>query len=47
LVLTYSGTLLDATNVAGPWTPVAGATSPYTNILDSATPDLFFKLSNP
>jgi hypothetical protein len=47
LVLTYSGTLLSATNVAGPWTVVPGATPPYTNILNSATPDMFFKLSNP
>ena len=47
LVLTYSGTLLSATNVAGPWTAVPGATPPYTNILNSATPNMFFKLSNP
>ncbi len=47
-VLTYNGgTLLQATSVAGPWTPVSGATSPYTNILNSASPDMFFKLSNP
>jgi hypothetical protein len=47
-VLTWSGgTLLSATNVAGPFLPVAGATSPYTNILNSATPDMFFILSNP
>jgi hypothetical protein len=47
-VLTYSmGTLLSSTNVAGPWTAVPGATSPYTNILDSATPNLFFSLSYP
>jgi hypothetical protein len=45
-VLTYSGTLLSATNVAGPFLPVAGATSPYTVIVSNA-PDMFFKLSNP
>jgi YD repeat-containing protein len=47
LVLTYTGTLLSATNVAGPFLPVAGATSPYTNILSSTVPDVFFELSNP
>jgi hypothetical protein len=48
-VLTWFGSasLLSATNVAGPFLPVAGATSPYTNILNSATPDMFFKLSSP
>ena len=47
-VLTYAtGTLQSSTNVAGPWAPVAGATSPYTNLLDSATPNEFFRLSNP
>jgi hypothetical protein len=45
-VLTWSyGTLLRATNVAGPWTST-GATSPYTVIISNA-PDMFFKLSNP
>jgi hypothetical protein len=44
--LTYSGTLLSATNVAGPFLPVAGATSPYTVIVSNA-PDMFFELSNP
>jgi hypothetical protein len=44
LVLTYSGgTLLGATNILGPWTPVAGATSPYTNNV-TAAPQMFFKL---
>jgi hypothetical protein len=47
LVLTYSGTtLLSSTNLAGPYLPVAGATSPYTNSLNGA-PQMFFKLSNP
>ena len=47
LVLTYTGTLLSSTNVAGPYLPVAGATSPYTNLINIAVPDLFYKLSNP
>jgi hypothetical protein len=42
-----NGTLLSSTNVAGPWTPVPGATSPYTGIIDAATPNVFFILSNP
>jgi hypothetical protein len=45
-VLTYTGTLLSATNVAGPYLPVAGATSPYTNNVTTA-PQMFFRLSNP
>jgi hypothetical protein len=46
LVLTWSsGTLLSATNVAGPYLPVAGATSPYTNNV-TAAPQMFFKLSS-
>lgn len=40
-----SGTLLQATNLAGPWTPT-GATSPYTNDVTTA-PQMFFRLSNP
>ncbi len=31
VVITYTGTLLSSTNVRGPYTTVAGATSPYTN----------------
>ncbi len=47
LVLTWGyGRLLSATNVAGPYLPVAGATSPYTNII-SAAPMKFFRLINP
>ena len=46
LVLTYTGTLHSATNVAGPYLPVAGATSPYTNDVTTA-PQMFYKLSNP
>jgi hypothetical protein len=46
LVLTWSGgTLLQATNVTGPWT-LAGTTSPYTNDITTA-PRMFFRLSNP
>ncbi len=46
LVLTWPfGTLLEATNVTGPWT-LTGATSPYTNNMTSA-PQMFFMLSNP
>jgi hypothetical protein len=46
LVLTWpSGTLLQATNIMGPWTPT-GATSPYTNNITTA-PRMFFRLSNP
>jgi hypothetical protein len=45
-VLTWNyGTLLQATNLHGPWVPTAGATSPYTNTLGN--PALFFKLRNP
>ena len=45
-VLTWTyGTLLQATNVAGPWTTNT-ATQPYTVIISNA-PDMFFKLSNP
>ena len=48
LVLTWSsGELLQATNLAGPWTPVDGATPPYTNLVNMAAPNMFFKLSNP
>ena len=45
-VLTWSyGTLLQATNIAGPWTTNT-ATQPYTVIISNA-PAMFFKLSNP
>ena len=47
-VLTWNtGTLLQATNAAGPWTPVAGATPPYTNLINMTAPNMFYKLSNP
>ena len=45
IVLSWTGgSLLQATNLTGPWTPVSGATSPYTNSLSSA-PQVFFRLS--
>ncbi len=47
LVLTWSvGTLLQATNLTGPWTPT-GATSPYTNLISTNSPRLFYRVSNP
>ncbi len=47
LVLTWPYcTLVQATNLFGPWTPV-GATSPYTNSPSTAIPQLFFRVSNP
>jgi len=47
LILTWSGgTLLAATNVMGPYLPMAGATSPYTNDITTAA-QMFYKLSNP
>jgi hypothetical protein len=46
-VLNWStGTLLQATNVTGPWTAVPGATSPFTNDV-TAAPRMFYRLSNP
>ena len=40
-----SRTLLSATNLAGPWTPVAGATdSPFTIPINPNTPQQFFRL---
>jgi hypothetical protein len=45
LVLTWpTGTLLQATNLAGPWTPVAGAVSPYTNVMPASQPQMFLRL---
>jgi hypothetical protein len=42
-----TGTLQQATNVTGPWSPT-GATSPYTNIITSTNaPRMFYRLSNP
>lgn len=46
LILSWSGgTLLQSTNVTGPWTPT-GATSPYTNDI-TTSPRMFFRISNP
>jgi hypothetical protein len=40
VMITYTGTLLSATNVAGPYTPVVGAISPYTAPMAS-TPEFY------
>jgi len=40
-VITYTGTLLSSTNVVGPYSPVSGATSPYTVPLDA--PQTFYR----
>jgi hypothetical protein len=45
VVITYTGTLLSSTNVAGPYQPVSGATSPYTNA--PAGSGRFYRTSNP
>jgi len=46
LVLTWSqGNLLQATNLAGPWTTNTLITSPYTNAMTNR--ELFFKVVNP
>ena len=46
MVLTWTvGSLLQATNVVGPWMPTV-AISPYTNNI-STNPQMFYKLSNP
>jgi hypothetical protein len=54
VVLSWTnGTLVSATNVAGPYLPVTNsvtllpATSPFTNTVQSTVPDLFFKVRNP
>ena len=47
LVLTWSaGTLLQATNLLGPWVAFPNATSPQTNSV-TAAPQRFFRVSNP
>jgi hypothetical protein len=38
------GILLEATNVSGPWWPVAGATPPFTNAMPPPSPQMFFRL---
>ena len=46
LVITWTGgSLLQATNLTGPWTPT-GATSPFTNDV-TTYPQMFYKVSNP
>ena len=45
LVITWTGgSLLQATNIAGPWTPT-GATSPFTNNV-TTYPQMFYRVSN-
>lgn len=43
--ITYTGTLQSSTNVAGPFAPVPGATSPYS--VTMAAPQMFYRVSNP
>ena len=46
LVVTWTGgSLLQATNITGPWTPT-GATSPFTNNV-TTHPQMFYRVSNP
>jgi hypothetical protein len=45
LVISYTGTLLSAPNVQGPYTPVSGATSPYT--VPTSGLQRFFRTRNP
>jgi Concanavalin A-like lectin/glucanases superfamily/Immunoglobulin I-set domain len=46
VVITWNvGTLLSSTNVTGPYNPVLGATSPYTNTPSAA--QMFYRVSNP
>ena len=47
ITISWSGTytLESATDVTGPWTPIAGPpTSPYTITIDPGTPIMFFRL---
>jgi hypothetical protein len=45
VTITYTGTLVSSTSLNGPWTPVAGATSPYT--VDTSAPAVrFFRSAN-
>jgi hypothetical protein len=45
LTLTWSqGLLYQATNVTGPWTPVSGATSPYTTAVNPTAPQIFYRV---
>jgi Concanavalin A-like lectin/glucanases superfamily len=45
LTVTYNGTLLSSTNVAGPYTPVSGASSPYT--MPPTNAQMFYRASSP
>jgi hypothetical protein len=48
LVLQWSvGTLLQSTNVTGPYTPTAGATSPFTNDITTSGPQMFYRVTVP
>jgi hypothetical protein len=43
-----SGTLLQATNITGPWSPVAGANSPSFTITNyAASPQMYYRVSIP
>jgi hypothetical protein len=48
LVLNWSngglGIIWQATNLSGPWSPVAGASSPFTNMVSPSVPQMFFRL---
>ncbi len=44
VVMTYSGTLESASSVTGPWSAVEGASSPFTQAIDSATEKQFFRV---
>ncbi len=44
LELTYTGTLESAPSVAGPWTAVEGAASPFTQAIDASADSLFFRV---
>lgn len=45
LKITYTGTLQSSTNVAGPFAPVPGATSPF--VVIPAAPQMFYRVGNP
>jgi alpha-L-arabinofuranosidase len=48
LVLSWSngglGIIWQATNLSGPWSPIAGASSPFTNMVLPSVPQMFFRL---
>ena len=43
VVITYTGTLVSSTNVAGPYNPVTGASSPYST--PATNPQMFYRTS--